>query len=422
MFPVVETEIGRLGAAICYDWLFPEAIRALALGGAEVLIRVSAYMDPWGATPPMDWWTLFNRARAVENFAFVVAANQGASAVELPAVLLAGREHGRRLRRPDPRPGRPRPGREDRGRPDRHRRPPGRARPTAGATTCFPTSGPRPILTSTPGPSIAPARARLDPILSDHPRGQSIMRTRSLGPSWSCILRRVNLLRPGASPLRRGSARSPTPGRPQERDPRRPARRGARGAPRGLGHMERYEYAKAAEPFREVHKLAPRLDPRLDQPGDRPPERHGDQVRKPAKKAGRGRTGEPTSTRPSGSSTTSSPATRRTSHAHFCRGLILEYPGAILPRRPRRLLFVAERDPTDGHAWYKVGETLTDPDDPSQPPARRQGSPSSSNIYPQGPGAEPVSRHRASTSSSMHTGRRETEPSRASSSPVCTRS
>ena len=46
-FPVVETEIGRLGAAICYDWLFPEAIRALAFGGAEVLIRVSAYMDPW---------------------------------------------------------------------------------------------------------------------------------------------------------------------------------------------------------------------------------------------------------------------------------------------------------------------------------------------------------------------------------------
>jgi len=84
LFPVVETEIGRLGAAICYDWLFPEAIRALALGGAEVLIRVSAYMDPWGATPPMDWWTLINRARAVENFAFVVASNQAASAANYP--------------------------------------------------------------------------------------------------------------------------------------------------------------------------------------------------------------------------------------------------------------------------------------------------------------------------------------------------
>ena len=84
MFPVVETEIGKLGAAICYDWLFPEAIRALALAGAEVLIRVSAYMDPWGATPPMDWWTLFNRARAVENMGYVVAANQGASATNYP--------------------------------------------------------------------------------------------------------------------------------------------------------------------------------------------------------------------------------------------------------------------------------------------------------------------------------------------------
>ena len=77
---VKETEIGVLGCAICYDWLFPEAIRELALQGAEVLIRVSAYMDPWGATPPMDWWTVVNRCRALENTAFVVAANQGAGA------------------------------------------------------------------------------------------------------------------------------------------------------------------------------------------------------------------------------------------------------------------------------------------------------------------------------------------------------
>jgi len=79
VFPVVETEIGRLGAAICYDWLFPEAIRELALAGAEVLIRVSAYMDPWGTAQPMDWWTLINRTRAIENLAYVVASNQAAS-------------------------------------------------------------------------------------------------------------------------------------------------------------------------------------------------------------------------------------------------------------------------------------------------------------------------------------------------------
>lgn len=79
LFPVAKTELGNLGCAICYDWIFPEAIRQLTANGAEVLIRVSAYMDPWGATPPMDWWTVVNRCRALENLAYVIAANQGAS-------------------------------------------------------------------------------------------------------------------------------------------------------------------------------------------------------------------------------------------------------------------------------------------------------------------------------------------------------
>ena len=84
LFPVADTPIGRLGCAICYDWLFPEAMRQLAADGAEVLIRVSAYMDPWGATEPMNWWTIVNRCRALENTAFVVAANQGASLRHYP--------------------------------------------------------------------------------------------------------------------------------------------------------------------------------------------------------------------------------------------------------------------------------------------------------------------------------------------------
>jgi predicted amidohydrolase len=84
VFPVAETEIGKIGTAICYDWLFPEAIRQLSLGGAELLVRVSAYMDPWGTTPPMDWWTMVNRVRAIENMAYVVAANQAASLKNYP--------------------------------------------------------------------------------------------------------------------------------------------------------------------------------------------------------------------------------------------------------------------------------------------------------------------------------------------------
>ena len=79
LFPVADTPIGKIGAAICYDWLFPEAIRQLALQGAEVLIRVSAYMDPWGTEVPLDWWTSVNRVRALENLAYVVACNQGSS-------------------------------------------------------------------------------------------------------------------------------------------------------------------------------------------------------------------------------------------------------------------------------------------------------------------------------------------------------
>jgi predicted amidohydrolase len=109
-FPVAETEIGRLGVAICYDWLFPEAIRQLALAGAEVLIRVSAYMDPWGATPPMDWWTVVNRCRALENLAYVVATNQGARADYYPPFSWPGGSmvvdyDGRILAQADPGPG-----------------------------------------------------------------------------------------------------------------------------------------------------------------------------------------------------------------------------------------------------------------------------------------------------------------------------
>ena len=84
LFPVADTPIGRIGCAICYDWLFPEALRQLTANGAEILVRVSAYMDPWGATEPMAWWTVVNRARALENVAFVVAANQGASLRHYP--------------------------------------------------------------------------------------------------------------------------------------------------------------------------------------------------------------------------------------------------------------------------------------------------------------------------------------------------
>jgi predicted amidohydrolase len=110
LFPVARTPIGNLGVAICYDWLFPEALRQLAANGAEILLRVSAYMDPWGATAPMDWWTVVNRCRAIENVAYVVAANQAASMSNYPPFSWPGGSmvvdyDGRILAQVDPGPG-----------------------------------------------------------------------------------------------------------------------------------------------------------------------------------------------------------------------------------------------------------------------------------------------------------------------------
>lgn len=109
-FPVVDTEIGKLGVATCYDWLFPEVTRELTMRGCEVLIRISAYMDPWGATAPTDWWTVINRARAIENVAYVAACNQGATLSHYPPFSWPGGsmavDHdGRILAQADPGPG-----------------------------------------------------------------------------------------------------------------------------------------------------------------------------------------------------------------------------------------------------------------------------------------------------------------------------
>ena len=67
-------------------------------------------MDPWGATQPMDWWTIVNRCRALENTAYVVAANQGASLSHYPPFSWPGGSmvldyDGRILAQADPGPG-----------------------------------------------------------------------------------------------------------------------------------------------------------------------------------------------------------------------------------------------------------------------------------------------------------------------------
>ena len=61
-----------LGMSVCYDLRFPELFRILALRGARVIALPSAFTKPTGRAH----WEVLVRARAVENQAFVVAADQ----------------------------------------------------------------------------------------------------------------------------------------------------------------------------------------------------------------------------------------------------------------------------------------------------------------------------------------------------------
>jgi len=61
-----------LGLSVCYDLRFPELYRILAVLGARVIAIPSAFTFE----TTRDHWETLVRARAIENQAFVIAANQ----------------------------------------------------------------------------------------------------------------------------------------------------------------------------------------------------------------------------------------------------------------------------------------------------------------------------------------------------------
>jgi predicted amidohydrolase len=67
-FRVWNTEAGRIGVMICFDWFFPESMRTLALMGADIVAHPSNLILPYcpGAMP----------FRCLENKVFAVTANR----------------------------------------------------------------------------------------------------------------------------------------------------------------------------------------------------------------------------------------------------------------------------------------------------------------------------------------------------------
>ena len=69
---VLDSPVGKLGLAVCYDMRFPELFRRMSAAGAEVFSVPSAFTAPTGRA---HWETLL-RARAIENLCFLLAPAQ----------------------------------------------------------------------------------------------------------------------------------------------------------------------------------------------------------------------------------------------------------------------------------------------------------------------------------------------------------
>lgn len=79
--PVFDTkDLGGVGMLICYDMVFPETARALALGGANVIFHPTL---GGAAIGDGDVSRAAFRTRAVENFVYLVVSQRGAGSMIL---------------------------------------------------------------------------------------------------------------------------------------------------------------------------------------------------------------------------------------------------------------------------------------------------------------------------------------------------
>jgi len=91
-FCPIQTQSATLGALICWDQWFPEAARAMALAGAEILVYPTAIgwmpseKEALGEAQ-LDAWRTIQRSHAIANGTFVVAANRVGREHSASAVL-----------------------------------------------------------------------------------------------------------------------------------------------------------------------------------------------------------------------------------------------------------------------------------------------------------------------------------------------
>ncbi len=67
--PVVDTDLGRIGLAICFDGRIPEIFRILSLKGADIIVDMANFFE-------MDQADMWGPARAYENGVWLVAATK----------------------------------------------------------------------------------------------------------------------------------------------------------------------------------------------------------------------------------------------------------------------------------------------------------------------------------------------------------
>jgi predicted amidohydrolase len=79
--PVFTTDFGTIGILICWDSVFPELSRVMALNGAEIL-----FCPIWGDVRGHESWKITARSRAIDNGVyFVTSIFDGHSVIVNPA-------------------------------------------------------------------------------------------------------------------------------------------------------------------------------------------------------------------------------------------------------------------------------------------------------------------------------------------------